>query len=137
MRRLVACTTAILLLAAWASPAAAQPSPRPTATLVGTGVIPTELGEEASIEVTARDPDGIITEIEIHWGDGSISFAHSYPCLIHPTPEAGDEHRFLVSNPYENPGTYTVRYIVHSTPDCSGNGPDQHSRPYTVRLTAP
>lgn len=138
MRRLTACALAFLLVAAWASPAvAARPSPRPSAALLGTGATTTWQGEEAYIEVSAQDPDGIITEIEVYWGDGSITFAHSYPCLIPPTPDPGDAHRFLVSNLYENPGRYTVRYVVHSIADCSGTGPDQHSRPYAVRLTAP
>jgi hypothetical protein len=138
MRRLTAGTLAALLLAGWATPAlAARPSPRPQATLLSTGIITTEQGDEAYIEISARDADGIITEIETYWGDGSISFAHSYPCLLPPTPAPGTPHRFLVSNPYQAPGTYTVRYVVHSNPDCSGEGPDQHSRPYTVRLVVP
>ena len=138
MRRPVACALATVLFLAWASPATAAPaSPRPTATLLSTGTLTTELGEEVYLEVSAQDPDGIITEIEIYWGDGSISFAHSYPCLIPPLPEAGDAHRFLVSNPYQEPGRYNVRYVVHSTSGCDGEALDQHSRPYSVRVAAP
>lgn len=137
MRLLVSCIAASLALVTWVAPASAAPSPRPTADLVSTGTLTTEQGEEAYIEVNAQDVDGIITEIEIYWGDGSITFAHSYPCLIPPTPEAGDPHRFLVSNPYEEAGTYTVRYVVHSISGCDGEPSAQHSRPYTLRLTAP
>ena len=138
MRRSVASALAVALIVSWAAPAeAARPSPRPTARLIGTGTTSTWQGEEAYIEVVGSDPDGIITEIEVYWGDGSISFAHSYPCLIGPTPAPGDPHRFLVSNLYQEPGTYHVRYVVHSTPDCTGEGVDQHSRPYRTRLVAP
>ena len=138
MRRFVACTAAILTVMAWVAPVSAAPrSPRPTATLLSTGTMTTEWGEEAYIEVNARDVDGIITEIEVYWGDGSITFAHSYPCLVPPTPDPGDAHRFLVSNQYQESGRYTVRYVVHSMTSCDADSAQQHSRPYTVRLTAP
>lgn len=137
MRRVVASIVAFSCVMAWAAPASAgRPSPRPTATLIGTGTITVGESEESYIEVNARDVDGIITEIEIRWGDGSISFAHSYPCLIPPTPEPGDTHRFLVSNPYEEPGRYTVRFVVYSISDCGFDPLEQHSRPYVTRLAA-
>jgi hypothetical protein len=138
MRRLLALAVGtVVCLALLAGPAAARRSPRPTARLLGTGTIDFGAGPEHYIEVEAVDPDGIITEVTIWWGDGSISFAHSYPCLIPPIPEPGTPHRFLVSNPYENPGRYRVRYVVSSTSDCSGKGGEQHSHPYTARLTVP
>ena len=138
MRRFLACATALLTVVVWIAPASAAPrSPRPTATLTSTGTITTEWGEEAFIEVNARDVDGMITEIEVYWGDGAVSFAHSYPCLMPPTPDPGDDHRFLVSNEYAEPGRYTVRYVVYSTTGCDADSVQQHSRPYTVRLTAP
>ena len=138
MRRFVACATALLTVIAWVAPVSAAPrSPRPTATLLSTGTMTTEWGEESYIEVNARDVDGIITEIEVYWGDGSITFAHSYPCLIPPTPEPGDPHRFLVSNQYQEPGRYNVRYVVYSTTGCDSDSTAQRSRPYTVRLTVP
>lgn len=138
MRRLAACIVVMLTGVISSVPAAAAPrSPRPTASLVSTGSMTTEFGEETYIEVNARDVDGIITEIEVYWGNGAVTFAHSYPCLIPPTPQAGDPHRFLVSNQYEQPGTYTVRYVVYSSSGCDADATDQHSRPYTVRLTVP
>lgn len=138
MRRAAGCLIASLFILTWASPAfAARPSPRPTAILVGTGTITVGDTVETYIEVEASDVDGIITEIDVFWGDGSISFAHAYPCLIPPVPAPGDPHRFIVSNPYAEPGGYTVRYVVHSSADCTGTGSGQHSRPYVTRVTAP
>ena len=136
MRRLVAITAAICALAVWAAPVSAAGNPRPSARLVGTGTVTTEQGEETFIEVVARDPNGIITEIEIRWGDGSITYAHSYPCFLPSVPEPGDAHRYVVSNPYEQPGRYRVQYVVHSISGCDEPIVEQHSRPYTVRLTA-
>ena len=137
MRRTVAFTAAVLVLAIWATPASAARRPRPTATLVDTGTITTEQGDETYLEVLARDPDGIITEIEVRWGDGSFTFAHSYPCFLPSVPEPGTTHRYLVSNPYQEPGTYRVQYVVHSISGCDAPITEQHSRPYTIRLTAP
>ena len=138
MRRVAACTLVILILVTAAAPASAGGrSPRPTATLVGTGTTATEEGEEAYIEVSARDADGIITGIDILWGDRSVTFAHAYPCLIPPVPDNGDDHRFLVPHHYEEAGSYRVRYVVHSISGCDGSGSEQHSRVYTARLIAP
>lgn len=138
MRHVVAWTLLLLTIVSSTAPAAAAVrSPRPTAALVGTGTVTTEDGEEAYIEVSARDADGIITEIEVRWGDRSVTFAHSYPCLIPPTPDAGSPHRFLISHRYADPGTYTVRYVVRSISGCDGTPSEQHSRPYVVRLRAP
>jgi hypothetical protein len=125
-------------MSVWAQPASARvSSPRPEAKLLRTGTITTEEGEESYIKVRARDVDGIITEIQVLWGDDSATFAHSYPCLIPPTPEPGDPHKFLISHKYENPGRYQVKYVVYSTSDCSGSGAEQHSRVYKRRLAAP
>ena len=138
MRRLVTCATTMVVVMSLLVPASAAPrSPRPTATLVTTGTTTTEWGEETYIEVDARDVDGIITEIQVMWGNRAVTFAHSYPCLIAPTPQPGDRHRFLVSHDYEEPGRYRVRYVVYSISGCDEDASAQRSRVYTARVTAP
>ena len=137
MRRLVSCTVTVLVLVAWIPPASAAPrSPRPTAVLAGTGTMTTEWGEEVYIDVEALDVDGIITEIQVLWGDRAVTFAHAYPCLL-GAPEPGDPHRFIVSHEYEEPGRYRVRYVVRSVAGCDGDAGEQQSRVYTARVTAP
>src|SRR5688500_19723939 len=107
---------AVLFLASLGTPAsAARPSPRPTATIVGAGTATTERGEEIYLDVDVRDVDGVITEIEIRWGDNSADFALSHPCFLPPLPAPGDTHRFRVFHQYAEAGTYTARYVVHST----------------------
>ena len=139
MRRLLACAIAVTAyLSMWSTPASASPSsPRPTAQLLRTGLIATPDGKEAYIKVKGHDPDAIITELDVLWGDGSVSFASSYPCLIAPTPAPGTPHKFLVSHKYTKPGTYTVKYVIYSVSDCSASGYAQHSREYRARLTSP
>jgi hypothetical protein len=138
MRRLLAAATAVAIyLVIGAAPASATASPLPQARLVGTGLIRVGQSVESYIKVKARDVDGIITEIDVLWGDNSVSFASSYPCLIKPTPKPGTPHRFLVSHRYDKPGRYTVKYVVYSISDCSPSAFEQHSTEYTAQLIAP
>lgn len=138
MRRITAAViTAAVAVSSLASAASAGPSPRPTATLLSSGTLTTEGGDEAYLEVEAVDVDGVISEIEVLWGDGSISFAHSYGCFMEPAPQPGDTHRFVVTNPYAEPGRYQVRYVVHSISGCTDAAVEQHSRVYVTSLVVP
>src|SRR5688572_14340621 len=85
MRRLLLCLL-ISLLAVGGVPTTAiavDDSPRPR--LRFTDWRPTEAEPQPGVDqgewvlwMKARDPDGIISEVEVRWADEAIAFAHTY-----------------------------------------------------------
>jgi len=73
------------------------------------------------LDVTARDRDGVITEITVEWtGDdcSSVVFA-SRPCFMLPSaPGESVAMRIPVTLP--GPGTYRARVHAHSVESCGG-----------------
>jgi hypothetical protein len=77
-----------------------------------------EVGEEAYLIVDAVDPHGVITEIQVDFGN-SIVFAHAF-CL--PGVEVGKPYRMIIPNVYDEAGEYTVAVRAISKPHCRARG---------------
>jgi hypothetical protein len=87
-----------------------------------------------TLDVTAQDPDGVVVEVEVRWGDGSVSWAHTY-CFLAPDP--GVPHDMLIPHSYAAPGTYTVRARAVTLPTCDADWDDHEaSRWVTTRVHA-
>jgi hypothetical protein len=116
---------------------AARLSPGPTVEIHGlTGPHVGPEGErEWWLRLTAHDPDGIIWEIEVTWGDRSVSWATTF-CVQGSTP--GMPAPMTIPHSYPAPGRYVARVHAQSYDQCPFEGPasDQVSRTYTARLTA-
>lgn len=116
---------------------AAKPSPRPTIEIHGlTGPHVGPEGErEWWLQLTAHDPDGVIWEVEVRWGDRSVSWATTF-CVQGSTP--GTPAPMTIPHSYAAPGRYVVRVHAQSYSQCPFEGPatEQVSRPYAARVTA-
>lgn len=137
----------IVSLAAWmlvtlgtSASAARKPrkAPNPLPTVEILGVEPgTEPGPEGELEqifsIDAYDPNGIITEVIVEFGDGSVSFAHTYCVIFGP----GEVAHMKIGHSYQASGTYTVRAWATSVPECSEFGFEnpQESAPDVARFT--
>lgn len=73
------------------------------------------VGPEALLRVIAHDPDGVVWDVAVWWGDRSFSLASTY-CV--EGKSIGEPVRVLVGHEYAKPGTYTVRVQVTSYPSC-------------------
>ena len=118
-----------------APPPGRGPGPRPTVEILG--VRPgTEPGPEGEMEhifsIEAHDPDGIITEVVVQFGDNSIAFAHTFCVIFGP----GEVAHMEIGHAYQESGTYTVRAWAESVPECSEFGFQhaQGSRPDVGRF---
>ena len=93
--------------------------------------------QEYELVLEAFDPDGVIWEVQVYWGDQSITFAHTY-CVQGTEP--GTRAPMRIPHTYPEPGTYRARVQVTSYSTCpwlGGEPAEQHSRWYTKRLTLP
>lgn len=93
-------------------------------------------GMEHWLTVTARDRDGIISEITVEWtGENyhSVTFAHRSCLLIPGAPGDPLTMRIPVSLP--GPGDYQARVHAHSVPSC-GDATEQEGpqRPRRFRV---
>ena len=79
------------------------------------------VGPESVLRVLAHDPDGVIWDVAIWWGDHSFSLATTY-CV--EGTATGEPVRVLMGHEYLKPGTYTVRVQVTSYPSCDATGVD-------------
>lgn len=126
-----------LVPAASADPGAARGprSPRPTVEILGVE-LGSEPGPEGEVEhifsIDAHDPDGIITEVIVEFGDNSVVFAHTYCVIFGP----GEVAHMKIGNHYETSGTYTVKAWAISVPECSeyGFNHSQESKPDVERF---
>jgi len=79
------------------------------------------VGPESILRVIAHDPDGVIWDVAVWWGDQSFSLATTY-CV--EGQNTGEPVRVLMGHEYRRPGTYTVRVQVTSYPSCDAAGVD-------------
>ena len=141
LARLVVASSAAALSTTLAGPAAlAVSSPPPT---VRIGALSEAIDgpngtSEYWLDVTARDRDGVVTEITVEWtGDdfSSVVFA-SRPCFLLPS-EPGEPVIMRIPVALPGPGTYRARVHAHSVGSCGGldeqTGPVRQRR-FTVAL---
>ena len=131
MRRmisLVLATAAVVALTA--APAAAARNPKPSVQILGVSYDPT--WNEHVFDIEAYDPNGIITEVTVQFGDRSIAFAHTYCVIFGP----GEVAQMRIGHQYAASGNYIVRAWATSVPECSEWGFEHHqqSRPDVGRF---
>ena len=136
VRGLTVATVAALTVMVAPGAASAAPDARPTLEIVGLTGPSSEFGEpEWWLEVVATDPDGSIWEVEVRFGDNSVTWASTF-CLQGTEP--GQPARLLIPHSYAEPGSYVVRARAESISQCYG-GADvtwQTSAWVVKRLTA-
>ena len=79
-------------------------------------------GVESQLRVIAHDPDGVVWDVAIWWGDQSFAQASTY-CVEGKSP--GEPVRVLVGHEYAEPGAYTIRVQVASVSACDATD-DEH-----------
>lgn len=108
-----------VLIAIGADAAGRGPISPPTITVVDVAEITLDGNPAVQVTLEAVDPDGIITEMDAYWDDGSIDFAHGYPCLLGPAPaEPGTPHTMILTHTYGEPGTYQPEFEALSLTGC-------------------
>ena len=107
--------------------ASAAGSPRPK--LRFTDWRPTEAAGQPGVDenewvlwMRAKDPDGVIKEVEVRWADEAISFAHTY-CVQGSEP--GTVAKLGIGHAFSEPGVYKVRVRALSQPSCD-SPPEDH-----------
>ena len=141
LARLAVATGVAALTTTLAAPAAlAGSSPPPTVRIgaLSEAIVGPNGTSEYWLDVTARDRDGVITEITVEWtGDdfSSVVFA-SRPCFLLPS-DPGEPVTMRVPVTLPGPGTYRARVHAHSVESCGGldeqTGPARQRR-FTVAL---
>jgi len=85
-------------------------------------------GSESQLTVNAVDPDGVIWEVQVEWGDGSVSWATT-GCVQGHKP--GALAHLIIPHTYLAAGRYRIRAEASSLQQCPFDGPggvEQHSR---------
>lgn len=114
----------LFALADFAPTAQAQSGrPGPVITSVAWEADPV-VGQPAVLLVEAVDPHGVITELQVMFGN-SIVFAHTY-CVQGDEP--GTPVRMRLDTVYEEPGEYTVVVRALSKPSCRARGGYRYSQ---------
>jgi hypothetical protein len=114
---LAATVMAVLTLAPSPAQAAGSAPPR-VAAAHWLGGAP-RAGQEATLEIRAVDPDGVVITAWVVWGDGWVGIADLF-CL--PGSEAGEPVRLGLSHTYEAPGHYEAKVLVESVGPCDDPG---------------
>ena len=97
--------------------------------IVGTQIDPEDGSTRYVLRIDAHDPDGVISEMVVSFGDGVTVFA-----LMACTPPGS---RIVQDFPYPyEPGRYLVRASVFSTSECFA-GSFQESAPDTAKVIIP
>lgn len=132
-RALVLVVIALMVTPVLPASAERRRDPRPTVEIVGvTGPQEGPEGEAEHIfQIDAHDPNGVITEVIVEFGDNSIVFAHTYCVIFGP----GEVAHMQIGHAYEAPGTYTVQAWAISVSNCSGRGHYQESKPDVEQVT--
>jgi len=86
---------------------------------------PVRAGTDEVLRVRAVDVDDVITEVDVSWGDGVLTFADPR-CL-----KAGQVATVRLDHTYQAGGMYTVRVTAVSSPRCNVAG-TQDSPVYPV-----
>lgn len=82
-------------------------------------------GETEWLTVVAHDPDSSISEVEVHWGDGQVSFAHT-GCVQGEQP--GEPATLRIPIQYEEPGEFVVEAVAYSQKKCDPTRMLRHSK---------
>lgn len=122
-----------------APPALAAPSPAPRVQIgeLGPAVVGPDGQAEHWLEVTARDPDGIITEITVEWEgeSGTTVIFASRSCFLIPSAP-GETVAMSIPVNVPEPGRYQAHVHAHSVESCGDSvhqtGPAKHRR-FSVR----
>ncbi|MGH9226890.1 MAG: hypothetical protein ACRD2W_24595 [Acidimicrobiales bacterium] len=100
---------------------------------MGPAVVGPDAQTEHWLEVTARDRDGIITEITVEWeGDsGTTVIFASRSCFLIPSAP-GETVAMSTPVTVPGPGCYRAHVHAHSVDSCGGSveqtGPSKHRR---------
>jgi hypothetical protein len=115
-------TAAILLIpiASGSAGASQTEGVRPRIVSLEWTTTPLTAGAVEALEIRAVDLDGVITTVNILWGDGP--FTHADLICFQP----GEVARVLLTHRYTQPGLYRVQVVVRSGPRC-----------FTTRQTSP
>ena len=138
-RRIAVALAATGLLLSLGAPAQAAGRPgAPQLAVHGlSGPTPSDDPEQAwqwTLEVTAQDPDGVVVEVEVRWGDGAVAYAHTY-CMFAPDP--GTPVDMVIPHSYAKPGSYTVRARAVTLPTCWAEWDEHETTPWvTTRVQA-
>lgn len=135
LSRLAVASSVAALSTTLAAPAAlAGSSPPPTVRIgaLSEPIVGPDGTPEHWLHVTARDRDGIITEITVEWiGDdfSSVAFA-SRPCFLLPS-DPGEPVAMRIPVTLPGPGSYRARVHAHSVDSCGGS--DEQTGPARQR----
>jgi hypothetical protein len=128
VKRTLLVLVALLLLPATAAEAKAR-NEHPTIRIGTIVASPDEPGAFV-IPLDAVDPDGVIGELALDFGDGVVLFMLMF-CDPETTRPGDLIHQEITWN--YAPGKYKLRAVASSTPDCF-SGPFQDSRPAVKHL---
>jgi hypothetical protein len=128
MKRVILMLAALLLLPATAAEAVGR-NAHPTIRF-GTIVASADTPGAWVIPLEAIDPDGVVTELALDFGDGVIlqMLLFCDPATTRPGDPVSQEITWSYA-----PGTYKLRAVATSTPDCF-SGPFQDSHPAAAHL---
>ena len=135
LARLAAASLAAALSTTLAAPAAFADSGAPPTVRIGRlseAIVGPDGTPQHWLDVTARDRDGIITEITVEWvGDNfsSVVFA-SRPCFLLPS-EPGEAVAMRIPVTLPEPGAYQARVHAHSVASCGAT--DEQTGPARQR----
>jgi hypothetical protein len=105
----------ISTLAVFAGPADAHHA-RPTLHI--SGISGPQSGFEGEVEhvlsIDAIDPDGVIVEVVVDFGDRGRTWASTFCAIFGP----GENAHMEIPHAYAQPGSYTVRAFATSVSEC-------------------
>jgi hypothetical protein len=117
-RWMLLAATAVGVLTLAPSPAHAGTAPPRIADAHWVGGAP-RADQEATLEIRAVDPDGVVITVWVQWGDGWVAIADLF-CL--PGSEVGAPVRLGLSHTYDAPGRYQARVFAESVGPCDNPG---------------
>jgi len=104
-----------MLMAAGPGTASGGPvDPRPVVLSARWTTEPVRANRTENLQVTAADPNDVITEVDVVWGDGVISFADVI--CSGRTATVRLDHRF------PRRGLFVVQVVAISSDTCQGGG---------------
>ena len=128
--------TLLMLSAPTSASAATAANPKPTAAITRFyGPVGAPGSEEWRVVVDAGDPNGVIWEVDVLWGDGAISYATT-ECVQGHTP--GAPAHLVIPHNYTHSGVYRLQAVAISYQRCPLDGPpgrEQHSTPAERTVT--
>ena len=120
LRVTVTALVLVLSMSGGATQAAETAGSRPSIVSLEWTTRPLTAGAGEQLEILAVDPDGVVTTVNVLWGDGVFTHADLI-CF-----EVGEEARVLLGHRYARAGVYRVQVVVRSGPRC-----------FTTRQTSP